>query len=49
MVERGGQTPYQPGMTVLSGVAFMGGFNYRAGRATVLQPGDVVNVFERRF
>ena len=30
MVERGGQTPYQPGMTVLSAVATMGGFNYRA-------------------
>jgi polysaccharide export outer membrane protein len=30
MVERGGQTPYQPGMTVLSAVAVMGGFNYRA-------------------
>ncbi|WP_245185461.1 polysaccharide biosynthesis/export family protein [Falsiroseomonas frigidaquae] len=30
MVERGGQTPYQPGMTVLSAVAVSGGFNYRA-------------------
>ena len=30
MVERGGQTPYQPGMTVLSAVAVCGGFNYRA-------------------
>ncbi|PZW36986.1 polysaccharide export outer membrane protein [Humitalea rosea] len=30
MVERGGQTPYQPGMTVLSAVAVVGGFNYRA-------------------
>jgi len=30
MVERGGQTPYQPGMTVLSAVAVAGGFNYRA-------------------
>lgn len=30
MVERGGQTPYQPGMTVLSAVAVFGGFNYRA-------------------
>jgi polysaccharide export outer membrane protein len=70
MVERGGQTPYQPGMTVLSSIAVMGGFNYRAvtdyvsltrlgedGRAheyraersTLLQPGDIVNVFERRF
>ncbi|MBC9176937.1 polysaccharide biosynthesis/export family protein [Pseudoroseomonas ludipueritiae] len=70
MVERGGQTPYQPGMTVLSAVATVGGFNYRAvtsyvgltrigedgqaheyraGRSALLQPGDVVNVFERRF
>jgi polysaccharide export outer membrane protein len=70
MVERGGQTPYQPGMTVLSAVAVVGGFNYRAvtdyvsltrigedgqareyraGRAALLQPTDVVNVFERRF
>lgn len=30
MVERGGQFPYQPGMTVLSAVAVAGGFNYRA-------------------
>jgi polysaccharide export outer membrane protein len=30
MVERGGQTPYQPGMSVLSAVAVHGGFNYRA-------------------
>lgn len=30
MVEHGGQTPYQPGMTVLSAVAVVGGFNYRA-------------------
>ncbi|WP_159348780.1 polysaccharide biosynthesis/export family protein [Roseomonas harenae] len=70
MVERGGQTPYQPGMTVLSAVAVAGGFNYRAvtdyvaltrigqdgraqeyraGRNALLRPGDVVNVFERRF
>ena len=70
MVERGGQTAYQPGMTVLSAVAVVGGFNYRAvtdyvgltrigedgqaheyraGRSALLQPGDVVNVFERRF
>ncbi|WP_426955255.1 polysaccharide biosynthesis/export family protein [Muricoccus radiodurans] len=70
MVERGGQTPYRPGMTVLSAVAVMGGFNYRAvtdevgitrigenGRAveyrgerlSLLQPGDVVTVYERRL
>jgi polysaccharide export outer membrane protein len=30
MVERGGQYPYQPGMTALSAVAVAGGFNYRA-------------------
>ncbi len=69
-VERGGQFPYQPGMTALTAVAVAGGFNYRAlqdyvsvtritedGRArefratrqAVLQPGDVVTVFERRF
>jgi polysaccharide export outer membrane protein len=30
MVERGGQFPYQPDMTVLSAVALAGGFNYRA-------------------
>jgi polysaccharide export outer membrane protein len=70
MVERGGQFPYQPGMTVLSAVALAGGFNYRAvqnrvsvtrldadgrsreyraDRAAMLQPGDVVTVFERYF
>ncbi len=70
MVERGGQTPYQPGMTVLSAVAVVGGFNYRAvteyasitrrnadgipqeylaTRQSLLQPGDVVTVFERRL
>ncbi len=31
-VERGGQFPYQPGMTALTGVAVAGGFNYRAVR-----------------
>ncbi|HEY4254189.1 MAG TPA: polysaccharide biosynthesis/export family protein [Roseomonas sp.] len=30
MVERGGQFPYQPGMTVLSAVALAGGFTFRA-------------------
>jgi len=30
LVERGGQFPYQPGMTVLSAVALAGGFNFRA-------------------
>jgi polysaccharide biosynthesis/export protein len=32
MVERGGQFPYQPGMTALTAVAVAGGFNYRAVR-----------------
>ena len=70
LVERGGQFPYQPGMTVLQAVALAGGFNYRAiqdyvsitrigedGRAveyrasreSLVQPGDTINVFERRF
>lgn len=70
MVERGGQFPYQPNMTVLSAVALAGGFNYRAvqdrvsvtrvdasgtsreyraERSSLLQPGDVVTVFERYF
>ena len=70
MVERGGQFPYQPGMTSLTAVAVAGGFNYRAikdyvsitrigadgrpveyraQRESLVQPGDVVTVFERRF
>jgi polysaccharide export outer membrane protein len=70
MVQRGGQFPFQPDMTVLSAVALAGGFNYRAiqdlmsvtrrdatgesreyraERSSLLQPGDVVTVFERRF
>jgi len=70
MVERGGQYPYQPGMTVLSAVAIAGGFNYRAvqdyvsvtrtgpdgvareyraPRDAIVQPGDVITVFERRL
>jgi polysaccharide export outer membrane protein len=70
MVEKGGQFPYQPGMTALTAVAVAGGFNYRAiqdyvsvtrigpdGRAmeyrarrdSVVQPGDTITVFERRF
>ena len=68
-VNKPGQFPYQPGLTVLGAVALAGGFTYRAvegyasvvrhepegtieGRAdrqAVLQPGDVVTVFERRF
>lgn len=70
MVERGGQFPFQPGMTTLTAVAVAGGFNYRAIRDYVsitrigpdgrpveyrapreglVQPGDTVTVFERRF
>ncbi|MBV1798120.1 polysaccharide biosynthesis/export family protein [Siccirubricoccus sp. G192] len=70
MVERGGQFPYQPGMTALTAVAVAGGFNYRAirdyvsitrigtdgrpveyraPREALVEPGDVVTVFERRF
>lgn len=70
MVERGGQFPYQPGMTALTAVAVAGGFNYRAirdyvsvtrvgsngqaqeyraERDSLIQPGDTVTVFERRF
>jgi polysaccharide export outer membrane protein len=30
MVERGGQLPYQPGLTVLVAIAVVGGFNFRA-------------------
>lgn len=68
-VNRPGQYPYQPGMTVLSVAAVAGGFTYRAvhdqaavvrlvdgqpveGHAsplTVLRPGDVVTIYERRF
>jgi polysaccharide biosynthesis/export protein len=68
-VNKPGQFPYQPGMTVLTAVAVAGGFTYRAihdhmavlrksdgspvaGLATgesLLQPGDVVTVYERRF
>ncbi len=68
-VNKPGQFPYQPGMTMLAAVALAGGFTYRAiedyaavvrtqdgaaleGRASrqaVLEPGDVVTVFERRF
>lgn len=70
MVERGGQFPFQPGMTTLTAVAVAGGFNYRAvrdyvsitrispegrpveyraPREALVQPGDTVTVFERRF
>ncbi|WP_428395460.1 polysaccharide biosynthesis/export family protein [Lichenicoccus sp.] len=68
-VNKPGQYPYQPGMTVLTAVSVAGGFTYRAvesyasvvrdvdghstegkvKRQTLLQPGDVLTVFERHF
>ena len=68
-VNKPGQFPYQPGMTMLTAVAVAGGFTYRAvdgyasdvrvvdkhgiegriERQTLLQPGDVVTIFERVF
>lgn len=68
-INKPGQYPYQPGMTVLTAVAIAGGFTYRAVQdrvsvlrkengipteslatgAALLQPGDVVTIFERRF
>ena len=68
-VNKPGQYPYQPGMTMLTAVAIGGGFTYRAvtryasdvrltgksavegriERESLLQPGDVVTVFERTF
>jgi polysaccharide export outer membrane protein len=68
-VNKPGQYPYQPGMTVLTAVAIAGGFTYRAvddsfsivrsvggqavegagTRETVVQPGDVITVYERFF
>ena len=68
-VNKPGQYPFQPGMTLLTAVAVGGGFTYRAvedyasivrttgdkpiegkvARQTLVQPGDVVTIFERRF
>jgi len=68
-VNKPGQYPYQPGMTVVSAAAVAGGFTYRAvddyasvvrivdgesvegkaSRQALVQPGDVITVFERRF
>ena len=68
-VNKPGQYPYQPGMSVVTAVAVAGGFTYRAvqdyasvvrttnggaveskaPRQALVQPGDVVTVFERRF
>ena len=68
-VNRPGEYPYKPGMTVLSAVSTAGGFTYRAvtdeasvvrntdgtttegtvTRRSLIQPGDVITVFERHF
>jgi polysaccharide biosynthesis/export protein len=68
-VNKPGQYPYQPGMTIVSGAAVAGGFTYRAvqdyasvvrtvdgdsvegkvSREGLIQPGDVITVFERKF
>jgi polysaccharide export outer membrane protein len=74
-VNKPGQYPYQPGMTVVTAAAVAGGFTYRAvesyasvvrtipggkteapsaieGKAlrqTLVQPGDVITIFERWF
>lgn len=68
-VNKPGQYPYQPGMTVVSAAAVAGGFTYRAVedyasvlrtvdgdsaegkvlRDGLIQPGDVITVFERQF
>ncbi len=68
-VNKPGQYPYQPGMTVVSAAAVAGGFTYRAvegyasvvrttgsdsvegkaQRQALIQPGDVITVFERKY
>ncbi len=68
-VNKPGQYPFQPGMTVLTAVAVGGGFTYRAvqgyasivreegnhaeegkvTRSTLVEPGDTITIFERRF
>ncbi len=68
-VNKPGQYPYQPGMTVLTAVAVAGGFTYRAvesyaaivreegnhaeegkvTRSTIVEPGDTITIYERRF
>ena len=68
-VNRPGEYPYKPGMTVLSAVSTAGGFTYRAvtdtgsvvrttdgttdegtvTRRSLIQPGDVITIFERHF
>jgi polysaccharide export outer membrane protein len=68
-VNKPGQYPYQPGMTMVSAAAVAGGFTYRAiqdyasvvrvvdgesvegkaSRQALVQPGDVITVFERIY
>ena len=68
-VNKPGQFPYQPGLSMVGAVAVAGGFTYRAvpdyagvvrtaegrslegraGRRDLVQPGDVITVYERRF
>jgi len=68
-VNKPGQYPYQPNLTMAAAVAVAGGFTYRAvadyagvvrtaegraqegraGRRDMVQPGDVITVYERRF
>jgi polysaccharide biosynthesis/export protein len=68
-VNKPGEYPYQPGMTVVTAAAVAGGFTYRAvedyasvvrlvdgdsiegkaSRKALIQPGDVITVFERKF
>lgn len=68
-VNKPGQYPYQPGMTVLTAVAMAGGFTYRAvtdyasilreadghtvegrvPRSMPVEPGDVIDIYERHF
>lgn len=68
-VNKPGEYPYQPGMTVVTAAAVAGGFTYRAvqsyasivrtvdghavegkaTRQTMVQPGDVITIYERWF
>lgn len=68
-VNKPGQYPFRPGMTVLTAVSLAGGFTYRAVESyagivrvmdghpheyraeadALVQPGDVVKIFERHF
>lgn len=69
-VQRPGEYPYRPGMTLLGAVSVAGGFTYRAvtsyasvvrsegldktvegrvGRGGIVEPGDVITIYERHF